>query len=172
MWLTIMKLNGIGIIAFLWLFACTAHHNKQNYLEEEAYLKEVMKRRIQGHNLIQCGIFLSKDDSHQKVYGAMAKYYDCTDEFFASLLEDHPTLAPLEDDVTIDYTEINDAKLVEVLQMHVFATLQLYRGGIAKNIHDEYKNKFLLFMPALIAQGEDLKILQDMSEINKYMTAK
>ena len=167
-----MKRNAIGVIVIFCLFACSARVDVQASREEEAYFKEVVKRRIQGRSLIDYGLYFSKDDSYQKVYSAMAKYYDRTDCFFVTLLEDYPALAGVGDDMTLNDVDISDVELVDILASHVYATLQLYRGGVMKNIHDEYKNNLLELMPALVAQHEDLKVLQHLSEANTYVDVK
>src|SRR5690606_27677128 len=118
--------------------------------------------------LIKSGMFFSKEASHQKVYKSMARYYDRTDSFFSPLLQVYPTLAEIEEQTHLNYTEINDVELVHLLQTHVNATLQLYRGGVMKDIQDEYKTMLLQLMPALVAQYQDLKVLQQMTDINAY----
>src|SRR5690606_8452161 len=133
----IAKQSGFGIILIFYLFSCTTQMDVQASKEEETYFKEVVKRRVQGRYLINNGIYFTKGDAHLKVYQAIAKYYDQTDCFFSPLLEIYPTLSQIEEQMGLGYTEIDDAELVNILQSHIHATLQLYRGGIMKGIDDE-----------------------------------
>lgn len=173
MWLNIIKLSIPVFIVVLSFSACTNDSTSQGMKQvEEDYLMEVVQRRIQGRQLIDLGLRSSKNENCRKILQAMAQYYANTDCLFSSLMEDYPSLAvaPSDVDNDLEYMKISDGELVEVLQMHVYGTLNLYKGGVMMNLNDKHKRNFLLLMPALAAQNEDLKVLQNRSEVSQFIS--
>lgn len=149
------------------LLACTGKAEKATSPEEEAFFVEVVKRREQGRDLINRGLLFSNNDSCKRVYKAISQYYERTDELFTPLLEKYPSLQKLKYGSDSDDISLTDTELVELLQLHVYATLNLYKNGVLKDINDQYKKNLLVLIPALLLQNEDLEVLLSAYEPQK-----
>lgn len=147
------------LIFSFFLPACDRNREPPLSAEEEVFFSEVIFRREQGRNLANCGLQITNDDSYKSVYQAITKYYERTDELFVPLLKKHPSLHKVECNNNYKDIDLTDAELVQLLQLHVYATLELYKQGVLTDINNRYKKNLLAMIPALLAQNEDLKFL-------------
>lgn len=148
------------------LRACVRDRDILLSAEEEVFFTEVILRREQGRNLANYGLQITDEESFKSVYKAIIKYYDRTDELFATLLKKHPSLHKVECNNNYNDIELTDVELVKLLQMHVYATLELYQHGVLTDINKRYKKNLLVMIPALLAQNEDLTFLLNLQRFD------
>lgn len=154
---------GTSVVIVCAIVACSSVSSKSVSEEERQYYVEVIKRRDQGRILINNGYSNSKNMSCRKVYEALTRYYDLTEAIFAPLSEKYGS----EDSSGLEDPEewpLTDLETINLLQQHVLATITLYRSSVLKDINEDYQNQFLLLIPALIAQSDDLSALQEIIE--------
>ncbi|MCY4780627.1 hypothetical protein ORI89_13285 [Sphingobacterium sp. UT-1RO-CII-1] len=154
---------GTSVVIVCAIVACSSVSSKSVSEEEKQYYIEVIKRRDQGRILINNGYSNSKNMSCRKVYEALIRYYDLTEPVFASLSEKYASSESSELEDAAEWP-LTDVETITLLQHHVLGTITLYRSSVLKDVNEEYQNQFLLLIPALMAQSDDLSALQEIIE--------